>query len=137
MCVNGKLRKLHRMINSVYMNKFKPFGLRGSMVSILFIIGKYRDVNQKTIADVLILDQSTMSRDLSKLVKNGLIKTKKGKDSRNSELELTEKGCLLIEEITPIWNKLHCKVEEILGQYNIQHIDSITEAIKTNLEELK
>ena len=67
-CLNAKLRKLHRIINAAYMSNLKPFGLRGSMLSILFIIGKRPGVNQKVIADMLILDQSTMSRDLKKLV---------------------------------------------------------------------
>jgi len=119
------------------MNKFKPFGLRGSMVSILFIIGKRKGINQKSIADALVLDQSTMSRDLKKLVNKGWVIIKKGADPRQSQLELTKEGCLLLEEVSPLWAELHHKVEGILGSFNIQHIDNITEAIKTNLEGLK
>jgi len=43
----------------------------------------------------------------------------------------------LIKEISPIWHELHTKVESLLGSFNIQHIDNITEAIKTNIDELK
>ena len=119
------------------MNKFKSFGLRGSMVSILFIIGKRKGINQKSIADALVLDQSTMSRDLKKLVNNGWVKIKKGEDPRQSQLELTKEGCELLEEVSPLWHELHTKVEGILGSFNIQQIDNITEAIKANLDDLK
>lgn len=136
-CVNGKLRKLHRLINSAYMKNLKPFGLRGSMLSILFIIGKRPGVNQKTIADILILDQSTMSRDLKKLIGNQWVIKKIGKDSRHKELELTEMGFQLLEEVTPVWEKMHHTVEEILGKHNIQQIDLITAAIRENLEEIR
>ncbi len=136
-CVNGKLRRLHRLINSAYQSKIKPFGLRGSMLSILFIIGKKPNVNQKFIAETLVLDQSTMSRDLKKLVNKGWVRINKGEDSRHSSLELTNEGYELLEEIAPIWEALHHKVENILGQFNIQHIDVLIKAIQTNLIDLK
>jgi len=135
-CVNGKLRKLHRLINSVYMKNLKPFGLRGSMLSILFIIGKRPGVNQKTIADTLILDQSTMSRDLKKLIDNQWVIKKIGNDSRHKELELTVEGFQLLEEVTPVWERMHHAVQEILGRHNIQQIDLITAAIRENLDEI-
>jgi len=141
-CVNGKLRKLHRLINSAYMKNLKPFGLRGSMLSILFIIGKRPGVNQKTIADTLILDtlildQSTMSRDLKKLIDNQWVIKKRGKDSRHKELKLTDEGIQLLENVTPVWKRMHHTVEEILGKHNIQQIDLITAAIRENLNEIK
>ena len=136
-CMNGKLRKLHRLINSAYMSNLKPFGIRGSMLSILFIIGKMPGVNQKFIADKLILDQSTMTRDIKKLENKGWVVKKVGSDSRQKALELTDNGYQLLEEITPIWEKMHHTVESILGQYNIQNVDQIMSAIQSNLENIK
>lgn len=140
-CVNAKLRRLHRLINSVYQQKINPFGLRGSMLSILFIIGKNnkqnKPVNQKTLAEILVLDASTMSRDLKKLVNKGWVKISRGEDSRNSELALTKEGFMLLEEVSPVWEALHHKVEALLGEYNIQQIDMVTRAIQNNLDSLK
>lgn len=136
-CINAKLRRLHRLINTAYQAKINEFGLRGSMLSILFIIGKKPGINQKNVANALVLDQSTMSRDLKKLVKQGWVEIRKGEDSRYSELFLTNDGYQLLEEITPIWEALHQKVEGILGSFNIQQIDTITIAIKKNLDDLK
>lgn len=135
-CINAKIRKLHRIINSAYQQKINPFGLKGSMLSIMFIIGKMQRINQKKIADMLVLDQSTMSRDLKKLVDKGWVKLLKGEDSRNIEAELTNKGYLLLEEVVPVWEKLHKNVETILGSYNIQQIDHITMALKENVKKL-
>ncbi|MFT6810250.1 MAG: DNA-binding MarR family transcriptional regulator [Saprospiraceae bacterium] len=56
------------MVDGAYQSKLIAFGLKGSMLSILFIIGKQELVSQKFIADILLLDQSTMSRDIKKLV---------------------------------------------------------------------
>lgn len=136
-CINAKLRKLHRLLNSAYQRKINPFGLRGSMLSILFIIGKQEGVNQKMIADSLVLDQSTMSRDLKKLVQKGWVVISKGTDSRNSQLALTGAGYQLLEEITPVWEALQAKIAKLLGDYNIQQIDQIIVAIKANLDDIK
>ncbi|MGK0364685.1 MAG: DNA-binding MarR family transcriptional regulator [Saprospiraceae bacterium] len=137
-CLNAKLRKLHRIINAAYMSNLKPFGLRGSMLSILFIIGKRPGVNQKAIADILILDQSTMSRDLKKLVEKGWIDFfKGGKDARYKQLQLTNAGVELLEKVTPVWERMHHSVEEILGKHNIQQIDVITIAISKHVDEIK
>lgn len=136
-CVNAKLRKLHRLLNTAYQNKINPFGLRGSMLSILFIIGKMKGVNQKNIADALVLDQSTMSRDLKKLIQKGWVTKSTGKDSRYSQLALTKEGHALLEEVVPVWEALQTKISSILGDFNIQQIDQITKAIQANLPELK
>ncbi len=136
-CINAKLRKLHRLINSAYQAKIRPFGLRGSMLSILFIIGKKKGISQKTLADILVLDASTMSRDLKKLVHKSWVQVDKGSDSRVSELSLTKEGYLLLEQVSPIWEELHHRVESILGSFNIQHIDNITHAIQSELVKIK
>ncbi len=136
-CVNAKLRKLHRLLNTAYQIKINPFGLRGSMLSILFIIGKRKGVNQKTIADALVLDQSTMSRDLKKLIQKGWVVKSTGADSRYSQLALTKDGYALLEEVTPVWEALQEKITGILGAFNVQQIDQITQAITANLPELK
>lgn len=135
-CVNGKLRKLHRILNQAYQRQIKPFGLRGSMLSILFIIGKRKGVNQKTIAETLILDQSTMSRDLKRLMGEGWVQASLGEDARNKQLELTDAGYALLEEIVPVWQKLQSKVEQILGDFNISQIDGLIAALQTCQDDL-
>jgi len=132
-CVNAKLRKLHRLLNGVYQRQFQPFGLRGSMLSILFIIGKQPGVNQKTLAEHLVLDTSTISRDLKRLMEKGWVHTSPGEDARNRELSLTQKGYDLLEEVSPIWESLQHQVEQILGTFQLQQIDHVIEAIQANV----
>ena len=88
------------------------------MLSILFIIGKLPQVNQKQIADQLVLDASTMSRDIGYLIKKGWVAKGKGLDNRNASLSLTNEGILLLEKVSPIWLELHQKIESILGKFN-------------------
>lgn len=129
-CVNAKLRRLHRLLNLHYQKAYKPFGLQGTMVPIMFMVGKTPGINQKTIADRLVLGQSTMSRDIQKLCyKNWLVVTK-GSDPRHSELYITAEGYKLLEKIAPVWQQMHSKTNTLLGSFNIQLIDQLIAAIQ-------
>ena len=75
-----------------------------------------------------------MSRDLSKLTVKGLIQISKGKDARHSQLELTIKGYKLLEELIPVWKKVHDKIEKTIGSYSVANIDSITEGLKQHTD---
>lgn len=137
-CVNAKLRRLHRLINSAYQAHINPFGLRGSMLSILFIIGKRPGVNQKYLAEALVLDASTMSRDLKRLMEKGWIRhTSAGADARVRALYLSRAGQELLEEVSPVWEALHQKVSSLLGAFQIQQIDAVTRAITEHLDTLR
>lgn len=136
-CVNARIRRLHRTIDGAYQQMMRPYSLRGSMLSILFIVGKRQNTNQKTLSTMLVLDESTISRDLKKLIERGLISYSVGSDNRNKELELTSNGVLLVNEIAPQWNRLHQLFENVLGEEHNKMIDEITERIKTGVEQLK
>ncbi len=130
------MRRLHRMIDTVYKKRIKEFDLKGSMLSILFIIGKNKGINQKELADRLVLDQSTMSRDIKRLVDKGWVLVSKAEDTRYSELEISKAGYKLLEEVSPVWERTHKEVEALLGSFSIQQLDNITIAIQNNIGEL-
>ena len=99
------------------------------MLSILFIIGKHSKVNQRTLAERLVLDQSTISRDLKRLQQRNFIVNRRGADTRTKEWSLTMEGVLFLEKISPIWEGIQQEVSNLLGEFNIQQIDGITRAI--------
>lgn len=136
-CINAKVRKLHRLLDGIYQTNLKPFGLKGSMLSILFIIGKSKGINQKNIAEKLVLDQSTVSRDIKKLGQKGWITIYRGEDSRITELEISERGYELLEKVSPVWEETHRKVEKLLGSFNIQQLDNIIYAVRSSQSELE
>ena len=132
-CVNGKVKRLHRTVDALYQSVLKPFGLKGSMLSMLFVIGKRNGINQKQVAVQLVLDQSTVSRNLKQFEQKGWLEVKKGDDPRSSTLHLTEEGYALLEEVVPLWEEVHNKVTKQLGEFNIQQLDLTLAALKGGL----
>ncbi|MEC7753447.1 MAG: MarR family winged helix-turn-helix transcriptional regulator [Bacteroidota bacterium] len=131
LCLNSKVRRLHKLMDAIYQLELAQFGLKGSMLSILFVIGKKPGISQRQIADYLVLDQSTISRDIKKLLGNGWISLQKSEDDpRASELSISESGLTLLEKIAPVWSKVHEKMAAHLGNYQIQALDGIIESVK-------
>jgi DNA-binding MarR family transcriptional regulator len=128
-CVNAKVRRIHRLLNSPYQDLIKPYGLKGSMLSILFMIGK-TDANQKLISNQLVLDESTMSRDIKKLESMHLIERAKGVDARHTVLTISDSGSDLLDEVAPKWQALHDRMIERIGQENITALDQIMASLE-------
>ncbi|MTI39425.1 MarR family winged helix-turn-helix transcriptional regulator [Fulvivirga lutimaris] len=130
LCINAKIRKLHKLTDKIYQARIRPFGLKGSMLSILFIVGKNEGINQKNIADLLVLDQSTISRDLKRLIDKGWIQFAVADDPRMKLLSLTADGRALLENVAPVWEATHKEMEALLGAFSIQQLNNITAAVK-------
>lgn len=136
-CINGKVRRLHRMLDSVYQSKLKSFKVKGSTLSILFIIGNRKSINQKSLAETLALDQSTISRDVKRLAQRSLIRMQSGNDPRTCEWQLTVQGKSFLEKLIPVWQEIHSEIERLLGEFSIQNIDFMISALRHNLPILK
>ena len=99
------------------------------MLSILFMIGK-TDANQKLISNQLVLDESTMCRDIKKLVSMHLIERAKGADARHTVLTISDSGLDLLDEVAPKWQALHDHMVERVGRENITALDQIMASLE-------
>lgn len=131
-CINARIRRLHKTVEGIYQAVLGPFNLKGSMLSILFITGKKEGINHKEISESLVLDPSTVSRDLKKLINQKYIHTKKGKDPRVRELYLSKEGLELVNDISPLWYSTHQKVEKLLGEKNLNKLDEMLIIMKSS-----
>jgi DNA-binding MarR family transcriptional regulator len=132
-CLNAKVRRIHRLLNAPYQKLIKPYGLKGSMLSILFMVGK-AELNQKSIAQQLVLDESTMSRDLKKLESMGLIERKRGRsDSRNIDISISHKGSVLLNEVAPKWAALHERMTQVAGDDQIEALNEMMKNLENSI----
>ena len=69
-------------------------------MSILFVISKHGIIAQKEVARILALEKSSLSRNLNRLLTEGLIE-----HTSSSQLTLTQKGLEKLERAIPHWNE--------------------------------
>ncbi|SOE23634.1 DNA-binding transcriptional regulator, MarR family [Spirosomataceae bacterium TFI 002] len=130
-CINGKMKRLQRLVNNRYQEFLEPYGMKGSILSILFIIGKKPGINQKQISENLILDASTMSRDIKMLASKGYIEKERDNiDKRNTIFFLSTEGKAFLEEIVPHWQRAHDEMNTFLDKSSISTIDQVISTLK-------
>lgn len=104
---------------------------------ILFEISPLGKIDTSEIIDALLIDKSYLSRVLKKFEKDNLItRSKSAKDSRSSQISLTEKG---LSELNVLNNLADRQFEDLLKDLSSReinqlalHMNSIIEILNKN-----
>ena len=94
-CASLNFRRTSRTVTRMYDTAMQESGVRSTQFAILVGIAKLQPVAMGTLADVLMLDSSTLTRSLKLLEKEGMIeKSKRAADAPTlSEIDaLRRKG---------------------------------------------
>lgn len=130
-CIGSKVRRLNRLLTRIYTQRFQSVGLTPPQVSLIFIIGKNPQIAAKTLSEWLILDASSLSRELSGLIQKGFIReTADDNDKRSRKLSLTETGYQTAEQLAPLWQQQHTLVAELLGGASLAELDRILSVLQ-------
>lgn len=76
----------------------------------------FGSVTVTRLAKMVVMDRTTLTRNLKPLEKKGLIKVTPGKDRRMKVVTLTEKGNETLIKALPIWEKAQAHIIKELGQ---------------------
>ena len=105
-CVSLNLRKTTRGISQFYNEALKPSGLRGTQFSLLMVVSKHGQMSLGALADFIVMDRSTLSRNLRPLEKQGLLSVVPDPaDARGRLVSLTPIGQVAIKTAEPMWQK--------------------------------
>src|SRR5687768_15012389 len=81
-CVCNTLRRVTRAVTQLYDDVLRPSGLRVTQFGILAAIARLGEANLKQLEDALALDQTTLTRSLSLLERDGVIERAPHPDGR-------------------------------------------------------
>lgn len=112
-CLN--LRKAARAMTQFYESVLHPTGLRGTQFSLLAAIEGAGSVTISRLAEWLIMDRTTFTRNLKPLVRNGWVRIAQGTDRRERVVTLTDRGREKLAEAWPLWRKAQERVVQQLG----------------------
>lgn len=115
-CLGTSTRKLGRFISQVFDDELRPFGLRGTQVSVLVTLDGLGPSPAARLAESLHADQSTISRAVRRLSQLGLVSDCECPgDARAVLLSLSDDGRALLEKAHPAWQRAQARVRETLG----------------------
>ena len=131
-CACANLRRIARIVTQVYEEQMQPTGLKVTQYYMLVNIARHKETSISKLGEIMLLDQTTITRNINILKKSGYVNiTKDINDSRTKSISITDTGLVKLEEATPIWLQIQEKVEKNMGK---EKYKDLLEALK-NLQE--
>ena len=121
-CMNLSYRKAARVITQIYDSELAEVGLKCGQFSILRAVLKMRQTTNVELQEVLVLEQTTLTRGLGPLIRDGFIKSEPGEDKRQKLLSLTPKGKKLYDKADVKWQQAQDSVISKLGSKTAEKI---------------
>ena len=126
-CISGGLNRLSRKIDGIYRKNLKPFEITVSQLNILSTVGQFWEMEQSQVGKVLMMERSTVSRDLKRLIKRGLIH-QSGRVNRRL-LTISQEGAIFLENIIPFWEKAMQESSTLLGEKGVKDLGAIQQRL--------
>jgi len=114
-CVCNTLRMVTRAVTQLYDDRLRASGLRVTQYSVLAAITRAGEANLTQLEERLAIDQSTLTRSLKLLERDGLIERAPHPDRRIKALRLTAKGRRAVAIARPLWARAQEQVVRELG----------------------
>jgi DNA-binding MarR family transcriptional regulator len=124
-CLGLHVRRASRILTQIYDDALMPVGLALNQFSLLVAIKLLDSVAITQLAEVMFMDQSTLSRNLKPLEREGWVAISPGKDRRRRLVALTPSGQLLLEQAIPLWEQVQKDLQGHYGQQNWQTLLSL------------
>ncbi len=114
-CASFNLRRTARAVTRAYDEALQETGMRSTQFTILVGIAKNQPVSIGALADVLIIDPTTLTRSLALLRKKGLITVSNRSAMRHRFLSLTRIGARALARSLPAWRKVQERLVSTVG----------------------
>jgi len=114
-CACFNTRKSARVLTKHYDDALQTLELKPTQFTILAILSSVDVITVTELANIMILDRTTLTRNLRPLEKQKLIKTAAGDDRRTRMISLTKKGLIKLEAAIPLWKQAQKEVTKYLG----------------------
>jgi len=130
-CTCNKVRTAARAVTRIYDDALRPVGLRATQLSLLVAVETIEALSITSLATVLGMDRSTLTRNLRPLENEGLIVVGNEGWRRSRTLEITKKGQLRLREAVPLWEKAQKNLSARLGDQKLRAVrDGLNNLIK-------
>ena len=116
-----------------YDKVLRPSGLRATQFSLLSTVAKLQPVGIKDLAKVLVMDRTTLGRNLKVLSDRGLLDVGEGDDRRYRPITITAPGHKALDLARPLWRQAQSRMVNGLGQDRwARFLGDLSEAVRVS-----
>ncbi len=127
-CVAVRMRAVNRAITSIYEEALRPLDVKASQLNVLVAIHAHPGVQPSQLARGLVLEKSTLSRNVEKMRARGWLTRVQG-EGRGHTLQLTSAGEELLVAALPLWRAAQERAEHALGERGVAAVHSLHEGL--------
>jgi DNA-binding MarR family transcriptional regulator len=114
-CACANLRSAARAVTRLYDDILRPSGLQVTQFTLLVRIALAGPAPITQLAEGLVMDRTTLTRNLKPLEKQGLVQVATGEDHRIRWVSLTELGHQALAKALPLWEQAQAQAVNALG----------------------
>jgi DNA-binding MarR family transcriptional regulator len=127
------LRQAARHVTQFYDQFLAPAGLRTTQFSILARLRRLGPMTISTLAADLVMDRTTLGRNLQPLERAGLVAVVKGRtDRRSREIRLTDVGAERLRTAMEGWVKAQAGFEAVFGEQRSSELRTLLHAVSVS-----
>ena len=115
-CAVLNLRRAARAVTNRYEDEMRALGLKATQFSLLVAAALRGPVNISALAELMVMDRTTLTRNLKPLQKRGLLQVVPGSDRRTRAVTLTAAGEAMLAQALPLWRRAQREVVDGLGE---------------------
>ena len=114
-CACYNTRKAARLLGQLYDRALEPSGLKNTQFATLAAIaGSDAEVTITGLATGMGVDRTTLTRNLSLMVRDGLVSIDAGADARSKLVVLTAEGGKALDTAVPLWQQVQSSITRSL-----------------------
>lgn len=114
-CICSSLRMVTRAVTQQYDAMLRSTGLRITQYSVLANIARAGESTVDHLTEVMVIDQTTLTRSLTLLELAGLIQRVPHPDKRARAVRVTQKGVRALNRARPLWARAQAQVLRMVG----------------------
>src|SRR5436305_6837724 len=129
-CACATIRRTDRVLTQFYDEILAPSGLYVTQFTLLAALTEAAPATINRLAKILVMDRTTLTRNLEVLAKQRLVRIDEGEDRRTRLVHLTQEGEQALRRAWPLWQEAQARIEHALGQERL-------EGLLTDLREVR
>lgn len=115
-CLCGNVRMAARALTAVYDDFLAPSGLTASQLAVLWCVLGREPVGMGEVSEVLVMDKTTVSRNMARLLELGFVACRAGSDARTKLVSCSAKGRKAFASAVPRWKAAQAWVQGKMGR---------------------
>ncbi|MBY0221089.1 MULTISPECIES: MarR family winged helix-turn-helix transcriptional regulator [Sporosarcina] len=135
-CACANLRMVSGSLTQLYNKLLKPTGLKITQYYMLGNIYRYPYISISKLGEIMLLDQTTVTRNLNILKESAYVDIKRAEhDSRTKVVAITELGYEKLNNATPIWSQVQGEIEDSIGKDEYRDLLSKLEELQQVIDQ--